>query len=213
MKRTFVSALRLLPKIARGPDSTHLRKEIESNYALRESINAHFNRVRSLADGLLFEFGPSRSRNLELRERIRRRQPQLRILFVIRIASLKYRLQIPRFDLPEVLRVQLETYDNDSARLLEKMADWIECNEPQSTDSREISAESPNRSAERIAAEAAAQLPPGRAQSLISLLHGIHESHNRSRQGSHESRFVGPPAGIPRRGGRVVLDASVVSAN
>jgi len=175
MKRTFVSALRLLAKLARGPDSTDLRKEIESSYALRESINAHFDRVRSLADGLLFEFGPSRSRDLELRDRIRRWQPQLRTLFVMRIASLKYRLQTPGFELPEVLRVQLETYDSDSARLLEKMADWIERNEPQLTDRGEASAERPNRTAERIAAEAAAQLPLGRAQSFISLLRGIHE--------------------------------------
>jgi multidrug resistance protein MdtO len=141
MKRTFVTALRLLAKLARGPDSTDLRQEIENSYALRESINAHFDHVRSLADGLLFEFGPSRSGNLELRDRIRQWQPQLRTLFVMRIASLKYRLQTPGFELPEMLRVQLETYDNDSARLLEKMADWIECNEPQAIDRREISDE------------------------------------------------------------------------
>ena len=48
----------------------------------------------------------------------------------MRIASLKYRLQTPGFELPELLRIRLETYDSDSARLLEKMADWIECNEP-----------------------------------------------------------------------------------
>jgi hypothetical protein len=67
----------------------------------------------------------------------------------------------------------LETYDSDSARLLEKMADRIESRESQSTDSGEIPAESPNRTAERIAAETAAQLPQGRAQSLASLLRGI----------------------------------------
>jgi multidrug resistance protein MdtO len=193
MKRTFVSALRLLAKLARGPDSTDLRKEIESSYALRESINAHFDRVRSLADGLLFEFGPSRSRDLELRDRIRRWQPQLRTLFVMRIASLKYRLQTPGFELPEVLRIQLETYDNDSAQLLEKMADWIERNEPQLADRREISAERPNRTAERIAAEAAAQLPLGSAQSLISLLRGIHEVTTVLASEVMSHSFVRPP--------------------
>ena len=193
MKRTFVSALRLLAKLARGPDSTDLRKEIESSYALRESINAHFDRVRSLADGLLFEFGPSRSRDLELRDSIRRWQPQLRTLFVMRIASLKYRLQTPGFELPAALRVQLETYDSDSARLLEKMADWIERNEPQLTDRREISAERPNRIAERIAAAAAAQLPPGRAQSLISLLRGIHEVTTVLAKEVMSHAFVRPP--------------------
>ena len=175
MRRTFVSALRLLAKLARGPDSVDLPKEIENSHALRVSIHAHFDQVRSLADGMLFEFGPSRSRDLELRDRIRRWQPQLRTLFVMRIASLKYRLQTPGFELPEVLRVQLETYDSDSARLLEKMADWVERNGPQLTDRREIPAERPNGTAELIAAEAATQLPPGRAQSLIGLLRGIDE--------------------------------------
>jgi multidrug resistance protein MdtO len=192
MKRTFVSALRLLAKLARRSDSTDLQTKIESSYALRESINAHFDRVRSLADGLLFEFGPSRSRDLELRDRIRRWQPQLRTLFVMRIASLKYRLQTPGFEVPEMLRVQLETYDNDSARLLEKMADWIECDEPQSTDRREISDESANRTAERIATEAAAQLPPGRAQSLMSLLRGIDEVTTVLAREVMSGAFVGP---------------------
>jgi multidrug resistance protein MdtO len=192
MKRTFVTALRLLAKLARGPDSTDLRQEIENSYALRESINAHFDHVRSLADGLLFEFGPSRSGNLELRDRIRRWQPQLRTLFVMRIASLKYRLQTPGFELPEAVRIQLETYDNDSARLLEKMADWIECNEPQAIDRREISDESPNRTAERIATEAAAQLPPGRAQSLMSLLRGIDEVTTVLAREVMSRAFVGP---------------------
>jgi uncharacterized membrane protein YccC len=39
MERTLVSALRLLAKLARRPDSTDLRKEIESSYALRESLD------------------------------------------------------------------------------------------------------------------------------------------------------------------------------
>jgi hypothetical protein len=94
----------------------------------------------------------------------------------MRIASLRYRLQTPGFELPEVLRIQLETYDSESARLLEKMADWIEFDEPQSTDRRETSAARANATAERTAAEAAAQLPPGRAQSLMSLLRGIDEA-------------------------------------
>jgi hypothetical protein len=93
----------------------------------------------------------------------------------MRIALQKYRLQLPGFELPEPLHAQLETYDSDSAQLLEEMADWIERNEPQLTDSGDAAPELPNSTVERIAAEAAAQLPPGRAQSLISLLCGIHE--------------------------------------
>ena len=174
MRKTFVSALRLLAKLARGPESTDLPKEIESSYALRETINAHFDRVRSLADGVLFELGPSRERDLGLRDWIRRWQPQLRTLFVMRIAFLKYRLQTPGFEVPELLRARLEAYDNDSALLLEKMAGWIDGNEPPLTDSGVFGAHG-NGITERIAAEAAAQLPPERASSLISLFRRIDE--------------------------------------
>jgi hypothetical protein len=91
------------------------------------------------------------------------------------IALQKYRLQLPGFELPELLRVQLEAYDSDSARLLEKMADWVERNEPMLTDRGDVFAECPNGTAERVVAQAAAQFPAGRAQSFISLLRGIRE--------------------------------------
>ena len=99
---------------------------IGRSYTLRETINAQFDKVRSLADGVLFEFGPSRHLDLSLRERIRKWQPQLRTLFLMRIASLKYRLQLPGFELPEQTLISLREYDNRSAALLDDVADWIE---------------------------------------------------------------------------------------
>ncbi len=175
MRAAFISTVRSLAQLAKGPVSRDIRDEIGRSFALRETINANLDKVSAQADGVLFEFGPSRERDLQLRTYVRRWQPQLRALFVMRIALLKYRLQLPGFELPELLRVQLEAYDNDSARLLEKMADWVERNEPMLTDRGDVFAERPNGTAERIVAEAAAQLPPGRAHSFISLLRGIHE--------------------------------------
>jgi hypothetical protein len=54
MKRSFVSALRLLAQFAREPVSEDIRVATERNYALREIINAQFDKVRSLADGRMF---------------------------------------------------------------------------------------------------------------------------------------------------------------
>jgi hypothetical protein len=82
--------------------------------------------VRSLADGVLLEFGPSRRQDLALRDRIRRWQPQLRTLFLMRVASLKYRLQLPGFELPEAVIGSLQTYDEASAQMLENVADQME---------------------------------------------------------------------------------------
>jgi multidrug resistance protein MdtO len=60
-------------------------------------INAQFDKVKSLADGVLFEFGSSRRQDLRLRDHIRQWQPQLRVLFMMRIASLEISPPIARF--------------------------------------------------------------------------------------------------------------------
>jgi multidrug resistance protein MdtO len=126
MRRAFISTLRLLAQLAREPVSRDIRVAIERGYALRETINAQFDKVKSLADGVLFEFGRSRQQDLALRDHIRRWQPQLRTLFLMRIASLKYRLQLPGFELPEAVRLSQQEYDDRSAGMLEDMADRIE---------------------------------------------------------------------------------------
>jgi multidrug resistance protein MdtO len=126
MKKSFVSALRLLAELAREPVSGDTRVAIERSYALREAINAQFDNVRSLADGVLFEFGRSRHQNLMLREQIREWQPQLRTLFLMRIASWKYRLQLPGFELPDAMRTWQKLYDERSAGILNDLADRVE---------------------------------------------------------------------------------------
>jgi multidrug resistance protein MdtO len=172
MKRTFISALRLLGRLARGPVSNDLPKAIEDSYVLREEINAKFDRVRSLADGVLFEFGPSRSSDLELRAWIRRWQPQLRALFVMRIALLKYRLQAPGFELPDTVRMHHEAYDDVSAKTLEEMADRMENRIPGSA-SGAAQREELKRRLDEAEAEASRELPHPQAQSFVTLLHGI----------------------------------------
>jgi multidrug resistance protein MdtO len=173
MRKAFLSGLRFIAQLAREPVSNDLRTAIERSDALREMINTSFNNVRSLADGVLFEFGPSRQQDLAFRDRIRRWQPQLRVLFVMRIASLKYRLQLTGFELPERVLSVLQEYDDHSARILEEMADRIEHNAAQARNSVDHSHELLNKTVQGIQAEEWPQLPTGRAQSLITLLRGI----------------------------------------
>jgi len=126
MKRVFISTLRLLAQFTREPVSADLRSAIQRTTALHDTINTTFDNVRSLADGVLLEFGPSRRDDLALRDRIRRWQPQLRALFIMRTASLKYRLRLPGFVLPEDAIVSLQAYDECSAQMLENLADRME---------------------------------------------------------------------------------------
>ena len=126
MKRAFISSLRFLAQFAREPLSKNSRVAIERSYSLRETINTNLDKVRILADAVLFEFGPSRQHNLALRSQILRWQTQLRMLFVTQIAWLKYRLQLPGFELPEALRIAQREFDDRLAETLEGMADRME---------------------------------------------------------------------------------------
>jgi multidrug resistance protein MdtO len=133
MRRVFISTLRLIAQFTRGPVSPDIRSAIQRTSALRETINTKLDNVRSLADGVLLEFGPSRRHDLALRDRIRMWQPQLRALFIMRGASLKYRLQLPGFILPEDVVVSLQAYDECSAQMLENIADRMEGKTSQGT--------------------------------------------------------------------------------
>jgi multidrug resistance protein MdtO len=172
MRRTFISSLRLLAQLAREPLSKDLRTAIDTSYELREKINASLEKVRSLADGVLFEFGPSRDADLKFRDLVRRWQPQFRALFVMRIASLKYRLQAPGFETPESVRVLQAAYDAESAELVERMADRLE-NGHQLAAAFDGVPGSLKRSLAEIEDEARRAFPPGRAESFITLLGGI----------------------------------------
>ena len=125
MQRTFVSTLGLLAKLMRAPVAKEPAVAIEETYSLRETIDTNFEKLRQHADGVMLEFGQMRQRNLALRSRLLEWQLQLRILFLVRVALLKYRLRLPGFELPEeVLRAQ-EQLDARNAQRLENLAGLV----------------------------------------------------------------------------------------
>jgi len=126
MKRAFLSAVRLLAQFAREPISRDYNVAAERSYSLREAINDNFDSVRASADGVLFEFGPSRRQDLAWRTKFRQWQPQLRLLFIAEIALWKYRAQLPGFELPHTLGAAQRAFDDELARTLEAIADRIE---------------------------------------------------------------------------------------
>jgi multidrug resistance protein MdtO len=126
MKRGFAGNLRLLAQLAREPLSSDRRAAVTRSLALRESLSDGLDSVRAMADASLLEFGPSRRTDLAWRKRIQEWQPQLRTLFLTRMALLKYRLELPKFKLPrEVLAAQQE-FDSQSAKTLGAIADRVE---------------------------------------------------------------------------------------
>jgi len=126
MRKTFISLLRLLSQYARESLSNNRSAAIQRGNALRETINSGFDRVRALADVVWLEFGRSREKDLALRSQILGWQPQLRVLFLSCVALVKYRLQLPGFELPEPVRLAQQGFEECLARTLDGMADGLE---------------------------------------------------------------------------------------
>lgn len=126
MKKAFTANMLVLAQFVREPVSKDMKVAIERSYALRDTINKNFENIRSLADYVLLEFGPARQQHLAWRNRIVQWQPQLRALFLLRIALWKYRSQLPSFELPTSVLTAQREFDHQSAEMLESLADRME---------------------------------------------------------------------------------------
>ncbi len=173
MKKTFVSTLRSLAQLEREPLSGEKRVAIQRCYSLRETINTYFDQVRALADGVLFEFGPSRQQDLTLRDRIRRWQPHLRTLFLIRVALLKYRLRLSGFDLPEPVELAQQEFDEELAKVLDGMADRMAGKVSERKDNLEHSFEHLEQTIRSCCSEGPQELPTAELQTFLALSRSI----------------------------------------
>jgi multidrug resistance protein MdtO len=171
MKRTFISNLRLLAQLVREPPPGREKTWLSDSF--RETIGANFNKVRSLADAVLFEFGSSREQDLALRDRIRRWQPRLHALFLTRIALLKYRLQLPGFELPPPVRVAQQEFDDHLAKVLDDMADRLESKASARKDGLEGSFEGLEKTVRSCCSKAPQELLAPELQTFLALSHSI----------------------------------------
>jgi multidrug resistance protein MdtO len=173
MRKTFISNLRSLAQLAREPFTGEKRLAIERSYSLRETINTNFDKVLSLADGVLFEFGLSRQQDLVWRSRIRQWQPRLRTLFVTRIALLKYRLQLPGFELPEAVAMAQQEFDDRISKMLDGMANRIETEAPGTRDDFEDPFERLEQTIRTCCSEARQEFPPVELRTFVVLSRNI----------------------------------------
>ena len=126
MKREFISMLRQLAQFVREPSTPDTRAAANRIRSLRETINSAFDKVRALGDGVLFEFGPTRDADLAWRDRFIAWQLQLRLVFLTRVALVKYRLGVPGFQLAPALAAAQAEFDRELAKRFDNMADRLE---------------------------------------------------------------------------------------
>ena len=166
MTREVISTLRLLAQLAREPLTIDARAAVDRIRDLRETINSRLDKVSALADGVLFEFGPTREADLAWRRRFLTWLPQLRLVCLTRIGLLKYRLALPGFQLPPDLTVAQVEFDRELGKRIDSLADRLEGKLSQSDDALDQSL----RRLEAIS-RAHEELSPGRG--VVSLSHRI----------------------------------------
>jgi multidrug resistance protein MdtO len=88
---------------------------------------------------VLFEFGPTREADLAGRRVFLAWQPRLRLVFLTRVALLKYRLALPGFQLPPNLAAAQADFDRELAKRIDQMADRLEGKSSPSDDALEQS--------------------------------------------------------------------------
>jgi multidrug resistance protein MdtO len=169
MKRASAENLRLLAQLAREPFSQSLNATVARFRSLREMISNSFDQVRALADGVVLEFGPSREMNLAFRSRITRAQPELRMLFLTLLATSKYRMRLPGFELPEPVITAQRQFDDHLAAALELEVDRVEGRSSASPPSLQPSLAALERTVEIYDSQASAEPSAARFPAFLVL--------------------------------------------
>jgi multidrug resistance protein MdtO len=125
MQAVFAHNLELFAVLAEQVLEADIVKAIKRTRQLRDQINDGFQAVTAQSDAVLFEFGPSRQRNMKIREDIRRWQPNIRALLLIQMTSTQYRVQKTHRDLPEPIAEADRDFERDVAQIMRAMANEV----------------------------------------------------------------------------------------
>jgi len=93
--KMFSDNMRRVARFDPVMSSGDLRSSVDRVRRERNLINASFDQIHNLGDSLVFEFGEGWQRKIQMREHLRRWQPQLRTYFLLQVALMQYRLFSP----------------------------------------------------------------------------------------------------------------------
>ncbi len=125
MQTVFADNLEMFAELAEQLLEKDQVKAIRRIRQLRDQLNVGFQAVVAQSDAVLLEFGPSRQRKLEIREKIRRQQPAIRALLQVQITAVQYLAQNPLTDLPASIAQAGIAFEEDVARVMRAMASKV----------------------------------------------------------------------------------------
>jgi multidrug resistance protein MdtO len=171
MQSVFARNLQMFAELTRQllrPDQDNAIKHVRQ---LHDQINNRFAVVRAQSDAILFEFGPSRQRKLEVRESMRRWDPSLRTLLQVLLTFAHYRQQRPLQDFPAIAEAEI-AFNHDIVRTIQFMADEVCGNAPGSAPDVRASAQRLEEEIRKNYAEESLPTAP-RAADVISLVQNL----------------------------------------
>jgi multidrug resistance protein MdtO len=125
MQAVFARNLEMFAELTEQLLEKDQTKAIRRIRQLRDQLNAGFQAVNAQADAVLFEFGPSRQRKLQIREDIKRWQPSIRTLLQVQVASVQYLAHKPLSNLPEPIAQAGVAFEKDIALVMHAMANEL----------------------------------------------------------------------------------------
>jgi multidrug resistance protein MdtO len=125
MQRVFARNLEMFAELTEQLLEKDQIKAIRRIRVLRDQLNAGFQAVTAQADAVLFEFGPSRQRKLQIRDDVRRWLPSIRTLLQVQIASVQYLAHKPLSNLPEPIARAGVAFEKDVAQVMHAMASEV----------------------------------------------------------------------------------------
>ncbi|HEY1730562.1 MAG TPA: FUSC family protein, partial [Terriglobales bacterium] len=122
MQDAFSRNLRLLAELLELRANPDRVEAVKQAIQLRDRINEGFNAVKAQADAVVFEFGPTRQRKLEIRNDMRRWQATLGILLQVQITYLQYLFQLRLPDMSPSIREAQQAFENELIAVIQAMS-------------------------------------------------------------------------------------------
>ena len=125
MQTVFVHNLEMFAELTEQMLEPDRVRAIGRIRQLRDQLNAGFQKVTAQADAVLFEFGASRARKLQIREDIRRWQPSIRALLQVQVTSAQYLMRQPLTSLPEPIAQAGVAFEKDIVSVMHALASEV----------------------------------------------------------------------------------------
>jgi len=181
MQRIFARNLEMFAELAEQLLVEDQIKAIKRMRTLRDQLNAGFEAVRAQSDAVLFEFGASRQRKLEIREDIRRWQPAVRTLLLVQITSAQYLSQRSLKSFPAPIAEAGVAFEKAIAEVMRSLANEVSGKPSQPVPDLRAAAQQLDQAVRAWYPQRGVPIPPeasdvvGLADSLATILAPLYE--------------------------------------